>query len=270
MATKLDLKERRKARLRVLAIRSTIGATALAVLGLLLLYWLLQTVAGREVLMAQVVARLPADASLTWERAEGPLAGPLILHDVDFRWGADIHFAAKRAYLDPDIRPLLGRKLRLDALQLTDAQLNLGRSEEPFELPSWPESLPQVEMPLAIQADTDPLPTILGGVPLAIRTLKLALDRDGFMVNPTSCAASSLQATFTAVGGATSATSAPVQPTGCENLPFAPQVKAEIGAPLANPSLKMTVTTPPGNANIQALSMALPKEVGANIKALRG
>ncbi len=149
-----ELRARRKARLRVLAIRSTIGATALAVLGLLLLYWLLQTVAGREVLMAQVVARLPADASLTWERAEGPLAGPLILHDVDFRWGTDIHFAAKRAYLDPDIRPLLGRKLRLDALQLTDAQLNLGRSDEPFELPSWPESLPQVEMPLAIQADT--------------------------------------------------------------------------------------------------------------------
>ncbi|NEL81361.1 MAG: hypothetical protein G3W61_34430, partial [Xanthomonas perforans] len=25
--------------------------------------------------------------------------------------------------------------------------------EEPFKLPSWPESLPQIEVPLAIQAD---------------------------------------------------------------------------------------------------------------------
>ncbi|WP_425510970.1 translocation/assembly module TamB domain-containing protein [Xanthomonas chitinilytica] len=148
-----ELRARRRARLRVLAVRSGIAFGALAVLLLLLLYWLLQTVAGREVLMAQVVARLPAGATLTWERAEGPLAGPLILHDLEFRYD-DLHFTAKRAYLDPDIRPLLGRKLRLDALQITGATLNLGKSDEPFELPSWPGSLPQIEMPLAIQADS--------------------------------------------------------------------------------------------------------------------
>ena len=125
----------------------------LVLLALLLVYWLLQTVAGRDVLLAQVVARLPAGATLTWSKVDGPVAGPLVLHDLDFRYD-DIHFTAERAYLDPDIRPLLGRKLQLDALQIKNATLNLAKSDEPFDMPSWPGSLPQVEMPLAIQADT--------------------------------------------------------------------------------------------------------------------
>lgn len=125
----------------------------MVLLALLLVYWLLQTVAGRDVLLAQVVARLPAGATLTWSKVDGPVAGPLVLHNLDFRFD-DIHFTAERAYLDPDIRPLLGRKLQLDALQIKNATLNLAKSDEPFEMPSWPGSLPQIEMPLAIQADT--------------------------------------------------------------------------------------------------------------------
>ncbi|KLD75800.1 translocation/assembly module TamB [Xanthomonas hyacinthi] len=131
---------------------SALTVAGLGLLALLAVYWLLQTVAGRDVLLAQIVARLPAGSSLTWERAEGPLAGPLILYNLDFRYD-QIHFTAERAYLDPDIRPLLGRKLQLDTLQLKNATLNLAKSDEPFELPSWPQSLPQIEVPLALQAD---------------------------------------------------------------------------------------------------------------------
>ncbi|WP_447596111.1 translocation/assembly module TamB domain-containing protein [Stenotrophomonas rhizophila] len=167
----------------------------LVLLALLLVYWLLQTVAGRDVLLAQVVARLPVGATLTWSKVDGPVAGPLVLHDLDFRYD-DIHFTAERAYLDPDIRPLLGRKLQLDALQLKNASLNLAKSDEPFELPSWPDSLPQIEMPLAIQADTiiidgfritqaqQPLidiATVRGGVEIAngeFRASQLKIDSD--------------------------------------------------------------------------------------------
>lgn len=147
-----ELRARRRARMRTLAIRSAIGTGALVVLLGVLAYWLLQTVAGRDVLLAQIIARLPADSSFTWSRAEGPVAGPLTLHDVDFRSGK-IHFSARRVYLDPDLRPLLGRRLRLDALQVEQATLDLPSSEEPFELPRWPEVLPTIEMPLDIQAD---------------------------------------------------------------------------------------------------------------------
>ncbi len=149
-----ELRAKRRARLRTLAIRSGITVTVLVLLALFALYWLLQTVAGREVLLAQVVARLPANSSLTWSKVEGPLAGPLILHDLDFRFDA-LHFTAAKAYLDPDIRPLLGRKLRLDALRITDATLELGPPEDkPFELPRWPDVLPAIDLPLALQADT--------------------------------------------------------------------------------------------------------------------
>ncbi len=131
---------------------SGVGVLGLVLLALLAVYWLLQTVAGRDVLLAQVVARLPVGASFTWDKVDGPVAGPLTLYNVDFRYD-DIHFHAERAYLEPDLRPLLGRKLLLDKLELSNATLNLAKSDEPFELPSWPDSLPQIEMPLAIQAD---------------------------------------------------------------------------------------------------------------------
>lgn len=131
---------------------SGVGVIGLVLLALLAVYWLLQTVAGRDVLLAQVVARLPVGASFTWDKADGPVAGPLTLYNVDFRYD-DIHFHAERAHLEPDLRPLLGRKLLLDKLELTNATLNLAKSDEPFKLPSWPDSLPQIEMPLAIQAD---------------------------------------------------------------------------------------------------------------------
>ena len=120
----------------------------MVVAAVVLLYWLLQTVAGRDVLLAQIISRLPVGASLTWEKVEGPIAGPLTIHGLDFRY-EDYRFTARRAYLDPDIRPLLGRRLRLDAFEIEGASLNLARSDEPFELPRWPESLPPIEMPIA-------------------------------------------------------------------------------------------------------------------------
>jgi len=148
-----ELRARRRARMRVLAIRSGIASVVMLVLLVIALYWLVQTVAGRDVLLNQIIARLPAGSSFTWKKAEGPLAGPLTLYGVDFRY-EKIHFTAERVYLDPDLRPLLGKRLRLDALQLTNATLDIPKSDEPFELPTWPELLPKIEMPIAIQADT--------------------------------------------------------------------------------------------------------------------
>ena len=65
-----------------------------------------------------------------------------------------IVFFARSVVLDPAIRPLLGRRLRLDALEIAGATLDLPKSDEPFELPRWPEVLPEIAPPLALQADT--------------------------------------------------------------------------------------------------------------------
>ncbi|MCA0197237.1 MAG: translocation/assembly module TamB domain-containing protein [Proteobacteria bacterium] len=160
-------------------VGSGLGVLALAIGLVVLLYWLLQSVAGRDVLLAQIVARLPAGSSLTWEKAEGPIAGPLVFHGLEFRY-QDYRFTARRALLDPDIRPLLGRRLRLDALEIEGATLELAASDEPFELPRWPDSLPAIEMPIPIQADRiaiDGLAVSSGGEhAIDIRTLRGGID----------------------------------------------------------------------------------------------
>lgn len=166
-----ELRERRRKRMRVLAIRSAIGTLALAVLGAVLLYWLLATFGGRDFLLARIVALLPAGTELTWSRAEGPVSGPLVMHDVRYvqRGCPDVEgepvafggcdkptvltFTAKRIVLDPEIAPLIGRRLRLDALDVEGATLDLPVSDAPFELPRWPESLPAIELPLSIESD---------------------------------------------------------------------------------------------------------------------
>ena len=167
-----ELRAKRHARMRKLAIRSAIGAGVLVALLLALAYWALMTLGGRQFLLSQIVARLPAGTELTWREAEGPAAGPLVLHGVRFTLRScpvvagepvpfgrcddprTLVFTARRVMLDPDIRPLFGLLLRLDTLEIEGATLDLPRSDEPFELPRWPEVLPQIEPPLGLQADS--------------------------------------------------------------------------------------------------------------------
>ena len=49
---------------------------------------------------------------------------PLTLRGVDFRWDT-IRFTADEVYLEPDLRPLLGKRLRLDVLKLRGAMLDI-------------------------------------------------------------------------------------------------------------------------------------------------
>ena len=167
-----ELRERRRRRLRVLAVRGAIGTMALLVLGAVLLYWLLATFGGRDFLLARIAGLLPAGTELTWSRAEGPVSGPLVVHDLRYvqRGCPDVDgepvaygdcetptvltFTARRVVLDPELTPLVGRRLRLDALDVEQATLDLPVSQEStFELPRWPEVLPRIDLPLALESD---------------------------------------------------------------------------------------------------------------------
>ena len=50
---------------------------------------------------------------------------------------------------------------------------------------------------------SDPIPPLQLGIPLAIRTLTVTIDRDGFMRNPTSCGEKTAPATSTRSGAST-------------------------------------------------------------------
>ncbi|MFZ5637927.1 MAG: translocation/assembly module TamB domain-containing protein [Pseudomonadota bacterium] len=180
------LRARRRARLRWLATRSLLGMLALVVVAIALGWFLFNTFRGRDVLLGQIVARLPDGNTLTWARAEGPASGPMVLHDVEYvhlgcperdgqpiAWPGCVEplrtvFRAKRVELDPTLQPLLGRRLRLEALRIVDATLQLPERDEPFELPRWPASLPAIAPPLALEAEN-----------IAVDRMKIVRDEDG-------------------------------------------------------------------------------------------
>ena len=195
-----ELRARRRARARWLATRSLLSIVVLSVLAALLLYFLFNTLRGRDVLLRQIVDRLPEGDELTWSSAEGPASGPMTLHDLRYvhrgcpdRDGEPVAwpgcktalltvFTAKRAVIDPTLRPLLGRKLQLEALGVSGATLLLPESNEPFELPRWPESLPAIAPPLALEADAiaiDDLQVLRATAPQPTSIVRLQRVRGG-------------------------------------------------------------------------------------------
>ncbi|MEG3049991.1 MAG: hypothetical protein RR792_07385, partial [Thermomonas sp.] len=146
-----ELRTLRRKRQRKVATRSGIGTLLIVVAVAALAYWLLMTIGGRDLLLRQIVARLPAGTELTWKQAEGPASGPMTLRGVHFSMPRQrdpdcvptpqascamgrIVFDAEQVTLDPALRPLLGRTLRLDALDVRGAVLDLPRSDTPFEM----------------------------------------------------------------------------------------------------------------------------------------
>jgi hypothetical protein len=120
-----------------------------------------------------------------------------------------------------------------------------------------------------INAVSDVIPDVFGGVKLDLRSINLNLDRHEFMVNPTNCAA---QATTGAIngGGADPTNPAafssypvndPFQATGCNSLGFKPKLKVQLFGPTKrskNPRLKATLTTRKGDANIARTALTMP------------
>ncbi len=174
-----ERRARRRARVRKAAWRSALGIGVLAMLAGIALYWLLATLGGRDFLLGQVAMRLPADATFTWQDAEGPVSGPMTLRGVHFDYHGTV-FDARRVTIDPDIRPLLGKLLRLDALVVEGATLTLPKSDKPFQLPRWPDVLPKIQLPFDVQADAvqvDGLEIFRAGARLIdIRTVRGGLD----------------------------------------------------------------------------------------------
>jgi hypothetical protein len=73
---------------------------------------------------------------------------------------------------------------------------------------------------------SDPLPQILEGIPLQVRTVNVDIDRPGFIFNPTSCGPQSLTGTLLSAQGLSAAVQSPFQTANCKTLPFKPVFKA--------------------------------------------
>jgi hypothetical protein len=112
------------------------------------------------------------------------------------------------------------------------------------------------------RAVSDPLPSILQGIPLDIRLVAVKLDRPGFTLNPTSCDPMAITGAASALTGQSAALTSPFQVGGCSALKFAPKLKISLKGGTKRhrfPALKAVLTYPKGNyANIASAQVTLP------------
>jgi hypothetical protein len=71
---------------------------------------------------------------------------------------------------------------------------------------------------------SDPLPTVVKGVPVRMQNLNVVVDKPGFIRNPTDCAKKTIRATLGAETGQTAAVSSHFQVSGCAGLKFEPRL----------------------------------------------
>jgi hypothetical protein len=114
-----------------------------------------------------------------------------------------------------------------------------------------------------VTAVSDPLPQILEGIPLRLRSIRIELNRPNFTLNPTNCDPFSVNAQITGDQGAQANLSSPFQVANCGTLPFAPNLALRFSGSMkraANPALTATLTYPggPGYANLAAVQVTLP------------
>jgi hypothetical protein len=120
-----------------------------------------------------------------------------------------------------------------------------------------------------VKAVSDPFPTILHGVILRVRDVRLRVDRPQTTINPTNCTPMSVNGLITGVGGSLATTAddslfsavTPFQVGSCGDLSFKPKLAFRLFGGThrgSHPKFKATLTMPPGGANIAAASVALP------------
>lgn len=105
------------------------------------------------------------------------------------------------------------------------------------------------------------MPTILGGVPLNVKELRVVVDRPGFMVNPTSCSPKQVTAQAVSVGGKVAGLSSRFTAANCAALDFAPRLSLRVFGKTnrtAKPRLRAVLQASPGEANIGRARVNLP------------
>jgi hypothetical protein len=109
---------------------------------------------------------------------------------------------------------------------------------------------------------TDPLPQFIEGVAATYRRLHVVIDRPGFSLNPTNCTELATTSKITSTGGAVATPSSRFQVDGCKALKFKPELTLRLKGGTERgdyPALSAVVKARKGDANIGAVSVALPR-----------
>lgn len=125
---------------------------------------------------------------------------------------------------------------------------------------------------------SDPLPQILQGIPLHLRTVNVTVDREGFIFNATNCAPLTVGAILTSAQGATTTPTSSYQARSCASLPFKPRFTVSTRARTSKArgvslDVKLTARGGPepgeGEANIRKVQVQLPRLLPARLTTLQ-
>jgi hypothetical protein len=111
-----------------------------------------------------------------------------------------------------------------------------------------------------VTAESDPIPTILHGIPLDVRSVAIGLDRPEFTLNPTSCDPSSVDGALTS-SGAVAALRSRFQVGDCSRLAFRPRLALDVlsgTARNAHPAFRAVLRSAGRAANVAAATISLP------------
>jgi hypothetical protein len=109
---------------------------------------------------------------------------------------------------------------------------------------------------------TDPLPQILDGIPLDLRSASVRIERPGFSLNPTSCDEKAFAGSLSSTLGRQAPLAQRFQVGGCSALPYKPKLTTKLFGPIhrgGHPRLRSVFTAKPGEANTARISFALPR-----------
>ena len=112
-----------------------------------------------------------------------------------------------------------------------------------------------------ITAMSDPIPLIMDGVPLRVRTVQIDLNRPNFTLNPTNCDPFAVSATVFGDQGGIGNPSQRFQVGNCGALPFAPKFSLKLRGSTkrrGHPALHTVVTRNRGEANLKRIVLAMP------------
>ncbi len=113
-----------------------------------------------------------------------------------------------------------------------------------------------------VTALSDPLPQIIDGIPLRLRSVLLSLDKPNFTLNPTNCDPFEVNGLLSGTEGAFTSPSNHFQVANCDSLNFEPKLRLTLSGATKRggfPALKAVLTQPAsGQANNARAAVTLP------------
>ena len=128
---------------------------------------------------------------------------------------------------------------------------------------------------------TDPLPTVIDGIPADLRAINAVIDRPGFMFNPTGCEPSSFSGTATSDEGASVPIGSHFQMGSCRALTFKPDFKvstsgktsrkdgASLDAKIQYPTGALGDNQASSQSNVKMVKVDLPKQLPSRLTTLQ-